>query len=92
MDDFVDGKVDVWSWNVNGVNAVIDKGNLKEFLTKNDPTVLCLNETKCDVEKLDKKMLFAKVGPGYAQYWNCCKIKKGYSGTAIFTKVKPVSV
>lgn len=92
LNDFPEGKIDVWSWNVNGVNATLDKGVLQEFLAKNKPTVLCLNETKIDIEKLDKKKLATKIAPGYAQYWNSCKIKKGYSGTAIFTRVKPVSV
>ena len=57
-----------------------------------DPTVLCFNETKASIEALDKKALSTKIIPGYAQYWNCCKTKNGYSGTAIFTKVRPVSV
>ena len=91
-EEFADSKADVWSWNVNGVNSVIDKGIIAQFIAKNDPTILCLNETKTDVDKLDKKMLYSKIGPGYAQYWNCCKRKKGYSGTAIFTKVRPISV
>ena len=51
-----------------------------------------MNETKTDVEKLDKKQLCTKIPSGYAQYWNCCTRKKGYSGTAIFTKVRPMSV
>ena len=61
-------------------------------MDKNSPTVLCLNETKCDTEKLDKMMYFQRIIPGYAQYWNGCTSKKGYSGTAIFTKVRPISV
>ena len=61
-------------------------------MTANDPMVLCINETKASVEALDKKALDTKILPAYAQYWNCCTAKKGYSGTAIFTKVRPVSV
>ena len=66
MEDFADAKADVWCWNVNGVNSVIEKGAIQEFIAKKNPTVLCLNETKTDVEKIDKKMLFDKIGPGYA--------------------------
>ena len=58
----------------------------------NDPTLLCLNETKASLEALEKKALSSKIIPGYAQYWNCCSMKNGYSGTAIFTKVRPISV
>ena len=58
--------VDIWSWNINGVNAIIEKGELKSFIDKNSPTILCLNETKTDVEKIDKKMLSTKISPGYS--------------------------
>ena len=57
-----------------------------------NPTVLCLEETKSSLKQLERKAFATKIVPGYAQYWNFCKIKDGYSGTAIFTKVKPVSV
>ena len=92
LDDFPQGKVDIWNWNVNGVNAVINKGNLQKFIKENDPTVLCLEETKHTTENLDTKRFFDSIGDEYAQYWNECTIKKGYSGTAIFTKVKPLKV
>ena len=51
-----------------------------------------MNETKIDEDKLDKTKKFTEFPGAYAQYWNCCKVKKGYSGTAIFTKVRPLSV
>ena len=54
--------------------------------------ILCLNETKIDELKLDTTKLFTGLPSAYAQYWNCCKLRKGYSGTAILTKVKPMSV
>ena len=57
-----------------------------------NPIILCLNETKIDDEKIDSKNIHAGIPSSYAQYWNCCKIKKGYSGTAIFTKVRPINV
>lgn len=71
---------------------MIEKGHLQAFMKKNKPTVLCLNEIKCDTTKLDKMKYFEKIGAGYAQYWNGATAKKGYSGTAIFTKVKPLRV
>jgi len=65
---------------------------LQQFFADYSPEILCLNETKTDLEKLDKKRLHGYIPNGYAQYWNCCSVKKGYSGTAMFTKVKPISV
>ncbi len=54
--------------------------------------ILCLNEIKIDQEQLDSTKIHADIPSHYAQYWNCCKSRKGYSGTAVFTKVKPNSV
>ena len=61
-------------------------------MRKEDPTVLCLNETKVTEDKIEKLVLYGNVPPGYSQYWNCSTEKTGYSGTAIFTKVKPLDV
>lgn len=54
--------------------------------------IICLNEIKIDQEKLEKSGFCNRISKDYEQYWNCCKVSKGYSGTAIFTKVKPLSV
>jgi len=73
------------SWNVNGLRAVMKK-NFLEFLADEKPDVLYLQETKCtpdDVEQLWPAH--------YTTYWNCAE-KKGYSGTAIFTKPRPLNV
>jgi exodeoxyribonuclease-3 len=73
------------SWNVNGLRAVLKK-NFLEFLADERPDVLCLQETKCtpdDVEQLWPAH--------YTTYWNCAE-KKGYSGTAIFAKTRPLKV
>ncbi len=73
------------SWNVNGLRAVLKK-NFLEFLDAEQPDILCLQEIKCspdDVEQLWPRH--------YTTYWNCAN-KKGYSGTAIFTKTKPLNV
>lgn len=78
-------KLTLYSWNVNGIRAVIRKGSLQEFIAKFQPNVLCLQETKTGRDHADIEL------PGYHQYWNSA-IKPGYSGTAIFSKVKPIKV
>jgi exodeoxyribonuclease III len=73
------------SWNVNGLRAVLRK-NFLEYLASEKPEVLCLQETKCtpdDVEQLWPA--------SYTTYWNTAQ-KKGYSGTAIFTRTRPLKV
>ena len=91
-EDFPSEQLSIWNWNINGINAVIERGDIQDFIKKIDPTILCLNEIKVDYEKLDKMGYYKHIGSDYEQYWNCCKVKKGYAGTAIFTKVKPISV
>lgn len=54
--------------------------------------MICLNEIKTDPEKIEQNKLFTKIPSDYAQYWNCSTAKLGYSGTAIFTRVMPISV
>lgn len=73
------------SWNVNGIRAVIKKGLLKPFIDKYQPDILCLQETKAEQGQAVIDL------PEYKEYWNSAT-KKGYSGTAIFTKIKPISV
>lgn len=72
------------SWNVNGIRACVNKG-FKEFFEEIQADVFCIQETKCQPEQID--LSFA----GYTSYWNSAE-KKGYSGTAIFTKRKPMAV
>ena len=72
------------SWNVNGLRACIGKGFL-DFCALADADVYCLQETKLQAGQLELDL------PGYHQYWNYAE-KKGYSGTAIFTKTEPLSV
>jgi len=73
------------SWNVNGLRAVLKK-NFLEFLAAEQPDVLCLQETKCTPDDV------AQLWPaGYAAFWNSAE-KKGYSGTAILTKTRPLNV
>ncbi len=73
------------SWNVNGIRAVIKKGDFQTFIAKHKPDILCLQETKAMQGQAVIDL------PEYREYWNSA-VKKGYSGTAIFTKTKPMSV
>ena len=74
------------SWNVNGVRAALNKG-LADFFAAEAPDILCLQETKAQQEQVDMEWLDSS----YHQFWNSAE-KKGYSGTAIFSKKKPLSV
>ena len=75
----------IYSWNVNGIRAVIKKGALQDFLAKHNPDILCLQETKAQEGQAETGF------EGYTEYWNDAE-KKGYSGTAIFTRISPLSV
>ena len=75
----------LYSWNVNGIRAVVNKGEFSKFIEKHQPDVLCLQESKAEQGQAVIDLT------GYEEYWNSAK-KKGYSGTAIFTKIKPLSV
>ena len=71
------------SWNVNGIRSIVKKG-FKDFVRKEKPEVICLQETKGKVEGILKE-------EGYEEYWNN-GVKKGYSGTAVFVSSKPLNV
>ena len=72
------------SWNVNGLRACMQKGFLDWFNTS-DADIFCIQESKLQEGQVELDL------PGYEQYWNCAE-KKGYSGTAVFTRVKPLQV
>ena len=72
------------SWNVNGLRAVMGKGFM-DFFHAVDADIFCLQETKLQAGQIEMDL------PGYTQYWNYAE-KKGYSGTAVFTREKPISV
>ena len=72
------------SWNVNGLRACVGKG-FTEFVEAQQPDILCLQETKLQAGQIDLPM------EGYHAYWNYAE-KKGYSGTALFTKTEPLAV
>ncbi len=72
------------SWNVNGLRACVGKGFL-DFFKQEDADIFCIQETKMQPEQLTLDL------PGYCQYFNSA-VRKGYSGTAVFTKIKPLAV
>jgi exodeoxyribonuclease III len=75
----------LYSWNVNGIRAVLKRGQLHPFLQAHQPDILCLQETKAERGQIEVEL------PGYHEYWNSA-IKKGYSGTAVLSKEKPIAV
>ncbi|MET3576675.1 exodeoxyribonuclease III [Bhargavaea ullalensis] len=72
------------SWNVNGLRACVKKG-FEEYFREVDADIFCVQETKLQEGQIDLEF------PGYHQYWNYA-VKKGYSGTAVFTKEEPMEV
>ena len=74
------------SWNVNGIRAVHNKGLFVPFIEKYKPDVVCLQETKAEKGQAEVDL------SAYEEYWNSSERKKGYAGTAIFTKEKPLAV
>jgi exodeoxyribonuclease-3 len=75
----------IYSWNVNGIRAVVNKGLFQKFTAEHQPDILCLNETKAQQGQADVAL------PGYHEYWNSAA-KAGYSGVAIFSKIEPIQV
>ncbi|MDR2524118.1 MAG: endonuclease/exonuclease/phosphatase family protein, partial [Candidatus Nomurabacteria bacterium] len=75
----------IFSWNVNGIRAVINKSEFAKFVGKYQPDILCLQETKAKRGQAEIDL------PEYEEYWNDAD-RPGYSGTAIFTKVKPSNI
>jgi len=75
----------LFSWNVNGIRAVVKKGTFQDFIKKYQPDILCLQETKAKQGQAEVDLT------GYEEYWNSAD-KPGYSGTAIFSKIKPLQV
>ena len=72
------------SWNVNGIRACLNKG-FSDFFKEVNADIFCLQETKCQPEQINLEF------EGYTSYWNSAE-RKGYSGTAIFTKKQPINV
>lgn len=77
----------IYSWNVNGIRAVEKKGLFKAFLDEYQPDIVCFQETKAQEDQVVED--FAERYPDYDQYWYSAD-KKGYSGTAVFSKIPPL--
>jgi exodeoxyribonuclease III len=75
----------IYSWNVNGIRAVLNKGAFQSFLAEHNPDILGLQETKAHKEQVEIDV------PEYVENWNSAE-KKGYSSTAIFSKEQPLSI
>lgn len=80
-------------WNVNGIRAIIKKNNLIELINCENPDIFCIGETKINnnLENIQNDINL-KLLNKYYYYWNTCVGKKGYSGTAIYTKKKPINI
>ncbi len=74
------------SWNVNGIRSIHRKNALVPFLEKVKPDIACFQETKAEEHQSEVDL------PDYDEYWNSSKGRKGYAGTAIFSKIKPLSL
>ena len=79
------GDMRIFSWNVNGIRAVLKKGALQDFMREQKPDVICLQETKAKQGQAEVDF------EGYEEIWNSAE-RAGYSGTAIFSRQKPLSV
>ena len=77
------------TWNINGIRAIWKKGELQEFIKKYKPDILSLQETKAELEQLDDE---TKNHEGYYTFFESSKMRKGYSGVAIYTKIHPDKV
>jgi exodeoxyribonuclease-3 len=77
--------VKIYAWNVNGIRALIKKGALLPLISDKQPDILCLQEIKAKEDQVNLVL------PGYEQYWYPAE-KPGYSGTAIFSKLKPLKI
>src|SRR6478735_623850 len=77
--------IKIYSWNVNGIRAVLKKELWQPFLDKEQPDIICLQETKAKQEQVELDV------PGYEQFWYSAE-KPGYSGVALFSKLKPHKV
>jgi exodeoxyribonuclease-3 len=78
--------MNIYSWNVNGIRAVVKKETFQSFIAEHQPDILCLQETKAEQGQAVLDL------PEYQEFWNSSRTKKGYSGTAIFSKFAPIAV
>jgi len=77
------------SWNTNGLRATVKQGHFTPLFAFNNPDIVCFQETKCEPDQLDEKTRNLK---GYHSYFSYSKLRKGYSGVAIYSKTEPEKV
>ena len=86
-------KLKVISWNLNGIRSVMKKEDLYQLIENEKPNIICFGETKISCPFIDTEEELKKKIKGYKyRYWSPCLVKNGYSGTAIFSKKKPLNV
>lgn len=86
-------KLKIISWNVNGIRSIMKKNELYNLIENEKPDIICFGETKISCPFLDvEEELKSKIKGYKYRYWSPCLVKNGYSGTAIFSKKKPLNV
>ena len=81
------------AWNINGIKSIIKKDYLIDLINNENPDIFCLGETKISCPFFDvQEQLNKRLNEKYFNYWSPCKVKAGYSGTAIFTKKEPNNI
>jgi len=86
-------RVKLIAWNINGIRAMMKKNDLFELIKNESPNILCFGETKVSCPFLEIEEVLKKKIKGFKyRYWSPCLTKGGYSGTAVFSKKKPLSV
>lgn len=78
----------IYSWNVNGIRAAVQKG-FSEWFKNIEPVILCLQEVRAENDQIPDEI---REIPEYKSYWTTCKKKKGYSGVGVYTKIQPEEV
>jgi exodeoxyribonuclease-3 len=81
------------AWNINGIRSSMKDKNFYDFMTEENPSIICFGETKISCPYIDVQEELKEKIKGYKyRYWSPCLVKNGYSGTAIFSKKKPINV
>ena len=85
--------MNIIAWNVNGIKSLMKDNYLQEFFKVENPDILCLGEIKISIPYNKLEIEFNKINSNYTyQYWHPCRAKNGYSGSVIFSKIKPINV
>mmetsp|Transcript_34533 Transcript_34533/g.83532 ORF Transcript_34533/g.83532 Transcript_34533/m.83532 type:complete len:345 (-) Transcript_34533:276-1310(-) len=88
-------KLKIVSWNVNGLRSLLEKHKTEvtEYFTRENADIICMQETKVNEDATDEvEKDICSIASGYKFYWSCSSVKKGYAGTLIMSKVKPINV